>query len=231
MSWTSFLLGFAIALWIAIVILFLMPDDDVAPVSACPVTGCCCGDGGSGSQDDDPVWIPSGPELYTCANNDNGGGFVQDNGGGHVQDNGGGLVQDGAPLVPAPTPITLGENRGHHEFSCETNDNGGGFVQDGAQRSVVVPMERGPNFYCRRNNGHATTLMKQANGTYRIMWYDIHHNRNTLPIDIADPTPRVQSPTAAGDGFDFCTVPIKTSQPQIVDGANACLAVAGGACP
>lgn len=231
-NWTTFLLGFAIALWIALVLLFILPDDDQPPAaSVCPISSCCCGGPGIPPIPDWPLEVPSGPEPYFCTNNDNGGGVVQDNGGGIVQDNGGGIVQDDATRVPVPTAETLGEpERDVGEFWCEINDNGGGIVQDsGTLRSVVVPMEKGPAIWCFNNNGHAQALIRLANNNFQMIRYDGDNNRLTTPGEIADPVPRVQYPDAAADGFVFCTVsPDADDPPQIVADDNSCIAKFGG---
>lgn len=229
-NWLTFLLGFAIALWLALVVLFILPDDDQA--AACP--SCCCQ--GSGwphptYPPDWPLYIPSGNEAYTCANNDNGGGVVQDNGGGIVQDNGGGIVQDGIPQIPAPTEDTLGTDneRDPEEFQCDTNDNGGGVVQDAQTlRLVVVPMQKDDTLFCANSLGYASVL-KEDGSDFILMSYDSDGN----PVELgsaADTSNKVRFPASeAGDGWAFCTVaPDHTSAPEIVDDGNQCIAKLGG---
>lgn len=229
-SWLSFLLGFAIALWIALVLLFILPDDD-APAASCP--SCCCQGPGwpwPTPIPDRPLLIPSGNEPYTCANNDNGGGVVQDNGGGVVQDNGGGVVQDGIPKVPAPTDDTLGGDRGIGQFKCGTNaDNGGGVVQDtGSDRFVVVPMRKDDQLHCANILGYAWVL-KDDGGDFILISYDSAGD----PIELGSPVDtsnKVQFPAdQTGDGWAFCSVtPIDTSEPEIVDADNQCIAKPSG---
>lgn len=230
-SWTSFLLGFAIGLWLALVLLIILPDDD-APAATCP--SCCCqGPVWPPHIPDWPLYIPDGNEPYTCANNDNGGGVVQDNGGGVVQDNGGGTVQDSVPKVPAPTDDTLGvgDQRGRFEFQCDTHDNGGGVVQDsGSARLVVVPMRKDDDLYCAEILGHAWVL-KEDGADFILLRYDSNGDPEELgsPADVSD---KVQYPSAeTGDSWAFCTVaPDDDSNPAIVDADNQCIAKLGG-CP
>lgn len=226
-SWLSFLLGFAIALWLALVLLFVLPEND-EPAASCP--SCCCGGWpGPGPIPDLPLHIPSGNEPYTCANNDNGGGVVKDNGGGIVKDNGGGVVKDGVPQIPAPTDDTLGNDRGVEEFQCDLNDNGGGVVKDsGTDRDVVVPMKKDDELHCANILGYATVL-KEDGSDFILISYDedgneIEHGDTTLTTD------KVQFPASdTGDGWAFCSVaPMDTSPPEIVDEDNACIAKDGG---
>lgn len=229
-SWLSFLLGFAIGLWLALVLLFILPDND-APAATCP--SCCCQGPGWPLPQPPPDWplhIPSGNEPYTCANNDNGGGVVQDNGGGVVQDNGGGTVQDGIPKIPAPTDDTLeGDDRDIEEFDCDTNDNGGGVVQDSdTLRLVVVPMRKDDQLHCANILGYAWVL-KEDGSDFILISYDSNGDPVELgsPVDASD---RVQYPSVeTGDGWAFCTVaPEDDSDPQIVDEDNQCIAKLGG---
>ncbi|MGI9235774.1 MAG: hypothetical protein ACR2QZ_00160 [Woeseiaceae bacterium] len=228
-SWLSFLLGFAIALWAALVLLFILPEDD-SPAAACP--SCCCqGPGWPGPTPipDWPLTIPSGNEPYTCANNDNGGGVVKDNGGGVVKDNGGGVVKDGVPQIPAPTDDTLGDDRELDEFQCDLNDNGGGVVKDsGNDRHVVVPMKKDDDLYCANILGYASVLKKDGSD-FILLSYD----SNGDPIELGSPTDtanKVQFPPGeTGDGWAFCSVtPNDTSDPEIVDDDNMCIAKPGG---
>jgi hypothetical protein len=229
-SWLSFLLGFAIALWLALVLLFILPDNDAPPATTCP--SCCCQGPGwpwPTPIPDWPLYIPSGNEPYTCANNDNGGGVVQDNGGGVVQDNGGGTVQDGVPMIPSPTFDTLGGHREIGQFQCETNDNGGGVVQDsGNARFVVVPMRKDDQLHCANILGLASVL-KEDGSNFRLISYDSSGD----PIELGspvDPSNRVQYPSSeTGDGWAFCTVaPSDLSDPEIVDENNQCVDKPGG---
>ena len=224
-SWLSFLLGFAIALWIALVLLFNIGDDDEPQAVAC--SGCCCHGSGGWPQPspDGPLYIPSGNEPYTCANNDIGGGIVQDIGGGIVQDIGGGIVQDGVPQTPVPTSDTLGSNRGEKDFECGTNDIGGGIVQDsGSGRSVVLPMQRDDSLYCANILGYASVLQDDG-GTFNLISYDKDGNLYEVgsPVDTAN---KVQFPSAeTGAEWAFCTVvPDQLSDPKIVDQDNQCIA-------
>ncbi|MGH8222249.1 MAG: hypothetical protein ACREQZ_04675 [Woeseiaceae bacterium] len=229
-NWTTFLLGFAIALWIALVLFFVIPRQPEPPVTACPAPGCgsCCGH--EPGYPEVTLWIPSGSEPYFCTNNDNGGGYVQDNGGGHVQDNGGGVVQDGAPFSPAPTPAVLGddEERGFHEYECSTNDNGGGFVQDGTGRSAVLPIGRGPEFYCWSRYGEAVALRESDAGMVEILHYNLHHTPYTTHGSFPLPNDAVKSTRPAGPGFDYCVVARRDDEPRIIERDGTCVAPPGG---
>ena len=140
-DWTSFLLGFAIALWIALVVLFLTKDDETTSHTH-PTQIVSVGT---------PLWVPSGDQAYMCTNNDQGGGIVIDQGGGIVEDQGGGVIEDGAPKVPVPTSAQLGVGvtRGYHEYQCSPNDQGGGIVEDSTGRTVAVGMPADTQYDCR----------------------------------------------------------------------------------
>ncbi|MEO1203509.1 MAG: hypothetical protein AAFX10_12430, partial [Pseudomonadota bacterium] len=147
-NWLTFLLGFAIALWLAIVVLFALPDDgpetpveerpaNPGQVVARPIR-----------KPIKPMWIREGDEPMFCTNTDAGGGYVEDGGGGYVDDGGGGYVDDGgggyvddgAPRSPAPSKKHAGVFRATNTYHCETNDGGGGYVEDHTGRSVTQPM-------------------------------------------------------------------------------------------
>ena len=225
--WLTFLLGFAIALWLALVLLFILPDDGV-PVAACP--SCCCQGPIDPPTPRPPLHIPSGNEPYTCANNDNGGGVVKDNGGGVVKDNGGETVKDGVPIIPAPTDETLGADREIGQFECAVDDNGGGVVKDWfkSKRDAVVPMKKDEDFYCANIAGYAKVLEK-VGSNFNWVSYDrngdvVNRGSTTLTSN------KVQfPPSETGDGWAFCSVnPDELSDPEIVDDDNKCIATDGG---
>ena len=203
-NWLTFLLGFAIALWLALVLLFILPDDDV-PVAACP--SCCCGGPIDRPFPKPPLHIPSGNEPYTCANNDNGGGVVKDNGGGIVKDNGGGTVKDGVPIIPAPTNETLGVDRKIGQFECAVDDNGGGVVKDWSKnkRDAVVPMKKDDNLYCAEITGYAKVLKKEVDD---FIWVSYDRDGELVRRQSTNLTSnKVQfPPDETGDGWAFCSV-------------------------
>jgi len=222
-NWTTFLLGFAIALWIALVIFVVMPRlDPPAPAPSCPIVGCggCC-DSGGGTVADDALWIPSGNESYQCTNNDNGGGYIQDNGGGHVQDNGGGVVQDSGPWSPAPTDAVLGNNeeRGFHQFKCSSNDNGGGYIQDHEERSVVVPMKKSDGVMCWSFNNNALAIKQLAINRFVVARYNLHRDLVLDEHEFAAAPGAIQIPNNAPD-WVYCVVPKEGDPAQIVDQDN-----------
>lgn len=177
----------AIGLWLAVVILFLLPEREHkvhVTVSA---------DGSLSSLR--TLWIPSGDDVYRCSNNDHGGGLVEDHGRGSVDDHGrgsvddhgrgsvddqgrgpvddhgGGVVEDGAAHVPAPTRTLLGDSRGYQEFWCDLNDYGGPVVKhrDGRVVAVAMPAKSSDRQYqCGKDlNGDAVILYKgQDNKMY-----------------------------------------------------------------
>ncbi len=164
--------GLAIGLWVAVVVLFLLPEREHnihVTVSAEGVQSSLR-----------TLWIPSGDDVYRCSNNDHGGGLVEDHGRGSVDDHGrgsvddhgrgsvddhgGGVVEDGAAHVPAPTKDLLGETRGYQEFWCDLNDYGGPVVRhrDGRVVAVAMPAETDDGKYqCAKDlNGDAVILYK-----------------------------------------------------------------------
>lgn len=169
-SVAAFLLGLAIGLWLAIVVLFLIDFDD---------DDCyTCGGGGSTIITyplSDEVWIPGGDGGYYCTNDDEGsaividegsavvadegGAIVIDEGGAIIIDEGSAVVADNGGFVPAPGSDQLGRDRDFEEFHCDTNDEGGAVVADRSGRIVVVGM---PNEYpserCIRVNGNAVAI-------------------------------------------------------------------------
>lgn len=231
-NWTTFLLGFAIALWIALLVLFLLPDnDEPAPAPACPIAGCygCCGFPPIGGPR--TLWFPPGDDRYYCTNNDNGGGYVEDNGGGYVDDNGGGYVEDSSPRSPAPTSTELGgSERGIEEFQCRANDNGGGYVEDASRRSVTLPMPNTIDYACWVDGAkNATVLRIEGTGgatTYTRIRLDRRRN-----IVLLNEVAGVVNPVVAGvdtEEYLYCMVATATSQPIIINKTGQCKA---GACP
>jgi hypothetical protein len=180
MKWTSFILGLAIGLWIAVVALFLKwanPQPVEVTVSGLPTQA------GSGvSSRATGLWLPSGDGEYFCTNNDHGGAIVEDHGGGIVDDHGAPIVDDrgapivddhGAPIVedngggeiganaahvavPGPDATELGESRGFREFRCALNDHNGPVVLHTSGRVVAVAMPDDSAYECNAVNGDAT---------------------------------------------------------------------------
>jgi len=168
MNWTSFLIGLAIGLWIAVVALLLMPSEDDQPYIV--VSGSTPATQSAGKS----LWIPSGDGVYRCTNNDHGGGIVEDHGGGVVEDHGGGTVEDhgggvvedhgggnvedGSAHVPAPP-----DGRGYQQFWCDLNQIGGPVVKhrDGRVVTVAMPIEGG--FTCERDpSGNAIVVNSEG---------------------------------------------------------------------
>jgi hypothetical protein len=168
MKWLIyFFVGLAIGLWIAVVVLFLLPEREQniqVTVSA---------DGSKSSMR--TLWVPGGDDVYRCSNNDHGGGLVEDHGRGTVDDHGrgtvddhgrgtvddhgGGVVEDGAAHVPAPTGGLLSDSRGYQDFWCDLNDYGGPVVKHRDGRVVAVAMPVGPEYKCIKDlNGDAVVV-------------------------------------------------------------------------
>lgn len=98
-DWLWLFIGFAIGLWIAVVVLLLRPDEAPAPAQPGCFHGCsaCC---------DRPrvaalptLWVPDGGERFYCTNRDNGWGVVMDGGYGVVMDSGSALADAGWGVV------------------------------------------------------------------------------------------------------------------------------------
>jgi hypothetical protein len=159
---TSFLIGFAIALWLAMVVLFLLPQQYQEP--CCPTVQMQTS---IALDEPDRLWLPSGDERYYCTNNDHGGGVVEDHGGGVVDDHGGGVVDDSSTRVPSPMPEAFGRSREHHEFWCDLNSEGGPVVRGSAGQVIVVamPVEAAEVLRCGMENGQP--LVVNSDG-YRI---------------------------------------------------------------
>lgn len=167
-NWTTLLAGLAIGLWIAVVALFLIPqqlDREYVVVSGDP--------GGTYAGRAKTLWIPSGDGVYRCTNNDHGGGVVEDHGRGNVEDHGrgnvedhgrgnvedhgGGNVEDGAAHVPAPL-----EDRDYQEYWCDLNRYGGPMVRARDGRVITVAMPVQGDFICSRDiNGNAVVTDTQ----------------------------------------------------------------------
>jgi hypothetical protein len=164
MKWTTFLAGLAIGLWIAVVVLFLIPRKDEPSYIVVP------GASGSTIASSNTLWMPSGDGVYRCTNNDHGGGIVEDHGrgvvedhgggkvedhgGGNVEDHGGGNVEDGSAHVPAPVT-----GRGYQQYWCDLNKLGGPVVKDRDGRVVAVAMPWEGVFTCWHDpSGNAVVL-------------------------------------------------------------------------
>lgn len=181
MDWKDFLLGFAIALWIAIVVLWIHGEgDDDAGDSCCP--NCCSGTvfpGGPYFQT--PLWIPAGTAPYFCLNDDAGGLYVADGGGFYVADSGGFYVADGGGFYvadaggsyvaddssesPAPDDGDLGGNpRPYQGYQCDRNDGGGSYVADASNRPTTVPMKIEGGYLCHKT-ADSQALVTTATGT------------------------------------------------------------------
>ncbi len=233
-NWITFLLGFAIALWIALVLLFVIPDDDPPTLAtACHAAGCssCCG-GKTIAFRNRTLWISAGDDREYCTNNDNGGGYIEDNGGGYVDDNGGGYiddngggyiddngggyVDDGWPRVPAPTSEELARARDTEEFQCRSNDNGGGYIEDTTRRSVALPIPNDNRFACWRDPGHNASVVRteESGGVtvYRRVRFDKYQNVVLLDeVSVGDVNDLVfPGNNGLTDDFLFCMVPLTT---------------------
>jgi len=166
-NFTSFIIGFAIALWLGVVLFFLLPQQDKEP--CCPVAiPTYTGDSA------DPLWVPSGEALYRCTNDDRGRGVVEDRGRGVVEDRGRGVVEDrgrgvvedrgrgvvedGVARVPAPTGELLDRQRYYREFSCETNKRGGPVVMQGYRVVAVAMAADQPGHQCTIEDGNAVVV-------------------------------------------------------------------------
>ena len=251
-DWLTFLLGFAIALWIAIVVLFLLPDDGHEQ----PATVVTCGSGNCGGRPGPlyrpgPLWIPPGGDSYFCTNRQDGGGYVEDAGGGPVQDAGGyvedgggyvedagGYVEDTAPRSPAPSDDHLAGSREPHEYHCETNNDGGGYVEDKTGRSVTVPMRTDGSFFCWKDGlGNAVVLRSEvtieAGGATSILYYRTRLNRTQELVLLDGESPA--APDLIGlpaqppelPSYVYCMVPDSGDEPSIINRGGDCV---DGAC-
>ena len=182
MNWTSFFIGLAIGLWIAVVAFLLRPVEDQQPYIV--VSGAT----GGAQSASNSLWIPSNDGVYRCTNNDHGGGVVEDHGRGVVEDHGGGTVEDhgggtvedhgggtvedhgggnvehGAAHVPAPVA-----ERGYQQYWCDLNQYGGPIVRHRDGRIVVVAMPvadalpgTGP-FTCERDPSGNAVVVNSSN--------------------------------------------------------------------
>lgn len=217
-SWLSFLLGLAIGLWIAIVVLFLTDQDDhqhCCDVQTPPYYPY---------PDDAAAWVPGGDSEYYCTNDDEGGAIVVDEGGAIVVDEGGAIVVDAGGHAPAPDSDSdqLGRGRLFEEFRCSSNDEGGAIVVDRTGRRVAVSM---PNAYpserCGRRNGHAVVV----DGTGASIQIDeggaiVVDEGGAIVVDeSADSGDDQQIPTGApqsDSGFAYCMVATPTSTPIVI---------------
>lgn len=251
-DWLTFLLGFAIALWIAIVVLFLLPEDsdDRSPTVVNCGAGNCGRPAGLLSRPG-PLWIPQGGDSYFCTNRQDGGGYVEDAGGGPVQDAGGyvedaggyvedagGYVEDTAPRSPAPSDDHLGASRGPHEYHCETNNDGGGYVEDKTGRAVTVPMRTDGNFFCWKDGlGNAVALRAELvaadGGGTETVYYRTKLNRNQELVLTDGADPNVADLVGLPDQppelptYVYCMVPDSASDASIIDQGGDCI---DGAC-
>ena len=237
-NWLAFLLGFAIALWIAVVLLFILPQQDSAPPDDRPVYAQ------PPSQANRPArayWIPSGDDVVYCTNNDAGGGYVEDAGGGYVDDVGGGYVDDvgggyvddNTPRTPAPSKDHGGVFRESQEYHCETNDVGGGYVEDMASRSVAQPMPAAARFVCWKDAvGNAAVLRTEGDAGSETYWrIKLSKNQHVVLYDTVDPAgSAVEIPEAnrVEGSYLFCMVDKSNSDPLIRDRVGNCIA---GSCP
>ncbi|MGB5734936.1 MAG: hypothetical protein WBM40_10910, partial [Thiohalocapsa sp.] len=193
-NWLAFLLGFAIALWIAVVLLFIVPKEDPAspedrPVYAQPPS--------QASRPVGALWVPNGDDAVFCTNNDAGGGYVEDAGGGYVEDVGGGYVDDvgggyvddTTPRTPVPSKDFGDVYRDLKEYHCETNDVGGGYVEDMGSRSVAQPMQAKATFFCWKDAlGNATVLRTEGEGNARAYWrIKLSKNQKVVLYDMVEP--------------------------------------------
>ena len=245
-EWHTFLLGFAIALWVAIVVLFVLPSADEPPT----VLHCSSGSCGGSSRPlfpDGPLWIPEGGDSYYCTNRQDGGGYVEDAGGGPVQDAGGyvedaggyvedagGYVEDTSPRSPAPSDDHDGVVREQWEYHCETNNDGGGYVEDKAGRDVTMPMRTDGRFICWKDGlNNAVVLRAEGTGTdtaYYRTQINRHQDLILLGGENPDANDLVMLPNQPPelDTYVFCMVSERDKDAVIVDRVGTCLA---GNCP
>jgi hypothetical protein len=232
-----FLAGLAIGLWVAVLVLFLIPKRDepryvVVPGASAPayVTART-------------LWVPSGDGLYRCTNNDHGGGVVEDHGRGvvedhgrgtvedhgrgTVEDHGGGNVEDGAAHVPAPL-----QGRGYQQFWCDLNKHGGPVVRERDGRVVAVGMPVNGKYHCMRDSsGNALVVdedkvpidIDHGGGTVE------DHGRGTVEdfgddhktVDNFDPFSLLQAnenpDELTGSDRVYCLVEKPDSDPVVVD--------------
>lgn len=253
-DWLTFLLGFAIALWIAIVVLFILPDEDE---QSSIVVHCSSGDCGRPSgplYPPGPLWIPQGGDSFFCTNRQDGGGYVEDAGGGPAQDAGGyvedgggyvedagGYVEDTAPRSPAPSNDHLELDRGPWEYHCETNNDGGGYVEDKTGRDVTMPMRTDGRFFCWKDglNNAVVLRAEDDSGTTRYYRTQLNRKQYLILLDGENPTANLvplPSQPPELDTYVYCMVPKGTSTtendpltlPAIVTRGGECIA---GSCP
>jgi hypothetical protein len=233
-NWTSFLLGLAIGLWIALVVLLLKPAEQ-KPIEV-TVTSAQAGAGTQVYLRQGRPWIPGGSEVYRCTNNDHGAPIVEDHGGAIVDDPGAPIVDDpgapivddpgapivddpGAPIVddyasanvpenaahvPAPTSDLLGGDRGFREFYCATNRYGGAVVKSKTGRVVAVAIP-GDEYDCTSVDGNATVTDRDG------FVIQLDHGGA-----IVDDTGDVMG--MADDISSFCMVARKDSDAVVVNG-------------
>ncbi|MCP4048173.1 MAG: hypothetical protein GY732_19530 [Gammaproteobacteria bacterium] len=228
MNWTTFLAGLAIGLWIAVVVLFLIPRDDE------PSYIVVAGAPGQTTASLKTLWLPSGDGVYRCTNNDHGGGIVEDHGrgvvedhgggnvedhgGGNVEDHGGGNVEDGAAHVPAPVT-----DRGYQQYWCDLNHLGGPVVKDRDGRVVAVAMPREGVYTCEKDPSGNAVVVTLNN---KVVTID-HGGGNVEDSDSIDvdsgvgvDTPGTFNPagtgTLAGAERLYCAVLTRDSDPTIV---------------
>jgi len=242
--WLAFLLGFAIALWIAIVLLFILPAEEPPPAAATCITCGGAQPGGRPPRPEGPHWIPPGGDSYFCTNTDGGGGYVEDAGGGYVEDGGGGYVEDGgggyvednAPRTPAPSDDhgNLQQPRGERDYHCETNDGGGGYVEDSASRSVAQPMLPESRYKCWKDPvGNAVVLRAEtveSDTTYTRV--RLNRNQNVVLYDPVTPDTGnlvdLPGDVSSIGRYAYCMVATADDEPIIIDREGNCLA---GSCP
>ena len=245
-SWLTFLLGFAIALWIAIVVLFILPKDD-EPSTVVHCSSSTCGGSTSPVFPAGPLWIPSGGDGYFCTNRQDGGGYVEDAGGGPVQDAGGyvedaggyvedagGYVEDTAPRVPAPSIDHQNVERDSWTYHCETNNDGGGYVEDKTGRDVTLPMRTDGEFFCWKDPlDNAVVLRREeTDGTTAYYRTQLNRHQDLILLEGANPAAgtAIALPTQPPqlDTYVYCMVAEEPSDAKILDRAGVCLA---GNCP
>lgn len=258
-NWQTFLLGFAIALWIAIVVLFVLPsEDEPAPVVHCS-SGTCGGSLRPLFSRRGPLWIPEGGDSYYCTNRQDGGGYVEDAGGGPVQDAGGyvedaggyvedaggyvedagGYVEDTAPRSPAPSDDHDGIVREEWQYHCETNNDGGGYVEDKTGRDVTLPMRTDGRFVCWKDGLKNAVVLRAEEDGGSTAYYrtQINRHQDLILLGGEDPPPPAELVSLPAqppelDTYVYCMVSERDKEPVIVDRAGTCLANTGGAgCP
>lgn len=245
MKWFIYLfVGLAIGLWVAVAVLFLIPEREKT------IHVTVSGDGMLSP--DRTLWIPGGDDVYRCSNNDHGGGLVEDHGRGtvddhgrgsvddhgrgSVDDHGGGVVEDGAAHVPAPTKDLLGDSRAYQEFWCDLNDYGGPVVKHRDGRTVAVALPIGKDYKCAKDLNGDAMAVSEKDGELFLVEVDHgggvvdDHGRGSVDDSGVRRTPAADvdgcsgsencsdvDPAMTGREFVYCMVVYPDSDPVLVN--------------